>query len=112
WAAEYGYLDLLKWAHERHFPLLQLRDGKAACAAAAKGGHLVVLQWLREQKCRWDAKTMEAAAAGGHLAVVKWMRERGCAWNSKTAETAAESGHLAVTAAESGHLLQWLRANG
>ena len=50
WAAEEGYLDLLKWAHERGYPLLQLRDGKDACegggsrrssrgaAVAARGG--------------------------------------------------------------------------
>src|SRR5690606_20708378 len=61
WAAEYGYLDLLKWAHEHDFPLLQLRDGKDACKAAARGGQLAVLKWLREQKCRWDARTMWAA---------------------------------------------------
>src|SRR5690606_28514498 len=72
WAAGEGYLDLLKWAHERDFPLLQLRDGKDACTAAARGGQLAVLQWLREQRCFWDARTMEAAAAGGHLDVIKW----------------------------------------
>ena len=48
------------------------------CARAAAGGHLEVLQWLRERGTPWDAKTLERAAAAAHLAVVDWCKQEGC----------------------------------
>src|SRR5690606_3822841 len=95
--------NLLIWANEHAFPLVQLRDGKDACEAAARGGHLAVLQWLREQKCRWSTSTCESAAESGHLAVLQWAHERGCPLGDAAAY-AARGGHL--------HVLQWLRSQG
>ena len=40
---------------------------RATCAAAAKGGHLEVLQWARENRCPWNAGTCSGAAGAGHL---------------------------------------------
>lgn len=34
---------------------------------AAKGGHLLVLQWARGDGCPWNKWTCHLAAAGGHL---------------------------------------------
>jgi len=45
------------------------------CAYAAKGGHLEVLKWARENDCPWDAKTCAWAARGGHLETLKWARD-------------------------------------
>ena len=48
------------------------------CAAAAAGGHLALLQWLRQNGCSWDEGTCSCAASGGHLAVLQWARQNGC----------------------------------
>jgi len=73
------------------------------CEYAAKGGHLRVLKWLRENGCPWDESTCEKAAEGGHLEVLKWARENGCPWNWLTCAKAAERGHLET--------LKWAREN-
>jgi hypothetical protein len=46
-AARHGYLELMKYVHEEK--KTPLRGN--ICAAAAKGGHLNVLQWARENDC-------------------------------------------------------------
>ena len=74
------------------------------CFYAAKGGHLEVLKWLRENGCPWDSCTCYSAAKGGHLEVLKWLRENGCPWDSNTCDFAAKGGHLEV--------LKWARQNG
>mmetsp|Transcript_8247 Transcript_8247/g.17064 ORF Transcript_8247/g.17064 Transcript_8247/m.17064 type:complete len:85 (+) Transcript_8247:1-255(+) len=51
---------------------------------AAMGGHLEVLQWLREEGSPWneytcyDEYTCEVAARGGHLELLRWALENGC----------------------------------
>ena len=78
---------------------------KWACSAAAGGGHLAVLQWLRQQQppCPWDEWACRAAARAGHLAVLQWLRQQQppCPWDEEACHYAAEGGHLAM--------LQWLR---
>ena len=44
------------------------------------GGHLEVLQWLREHHRPWGEVTCAWAAEGGHLGVLKWAWEHGCPW--------------------------------
>ena len=73
------------------------------CSYAAKGGHLEILKWARENGCPWNENTRKSAAKGGHLEVLKWARENGCWWNSYMCAYAAKGGHLEV--------LKWLRAN-
>jgi len=112
---------------------------KHTCASAAGGGHLLVLQWLREQDCPWgsivggDNTCCASAAEGGHLEVLQWVREHGCPWDASTCAGAARGGHLEVlqwareqeppcpwdwqtceNAWKSGHLavLRWARENG
>jgi hypothetical protein len=65
------------------------RKPEDVCAAAAKGGHLEVLQWLRGNGCEWDAFTRVTAAGGDHLHVLKWARANGCPWDSRTCHWAA-----------------------
>jgi len=79
------------------------------CKAAAKGGQLHVLQWLRAQwprrrDCSWDYRTCYWAARGGHLKLLKWLREEGCPWDSGTCKGAAMNGYLEV--------LKWCRGEG
>jgi hypothetical protein len=74
------------------------------CEAAAKGGHLEVLQWLRADGCLWNKYTCWEAAKCGHLEVLQWAHANGCLWDWHTCANATGGGHLEV--------LQWLRANG
>jgi hypothetical protein len=46
--------------------------------AAARGGHLAVLQWLRANGCQWDWLVCLFAAKNGHKAVLHWARANGC----------------------------------
>lgn len=103
-----------------------LYDSWVACAAA-KNGHLHILQWAKERGCRMDSYVVsqavkggqievvkwlreeakchvEVVEGGGHLAMLKWLREQGCPWTERTAAAAAVGRHTEV--------LQWLLANG
>jgi hypothetical protein len=132
-AARHGSAPaVLRWAIKNETEGLGHVSIPAAAAAAAEGGHLAVLQWLRKRSFPWDARTATAAAAGGHLAVLRWARTNACEWNAHTCSEAARGGHLALLqwawengcpwrreqtcseAAEGGHLavLQWARADG
>jgi hypothetical protein len=79
-------------------------DDTYVCAAAAEGGWLDVLQWLRADECNWDASTCQSAAMGGHLHVLQWARANGCEWDEETCRYAAAGGHVET--------LQWAQANG
>ena len=93
----------LKWAVTLACPL----DARTTRAAAA-GGHLEVLQYLRSLSppCRWGERVCEAAAMGGHMHVLTWLRstlpppER-CPWDVRTAAAAAKGGYL--------DMLRWIR---
>ena len=77
-AALHGHLNVLKhWNDPEHIGQ-KIIFGTQTCAAAALGGCLEVLIWLRENNCPWDEKTCEEAARGGHLEVLKYARDNGC----------------------------------
>jgi len=131
-AAKYGHLEVMKWGQkwlkERGCPFpLHHRT----CRLAAGGGHLPIIEWLRENECLWDLNTCSSAARYGHLSTLKWARESGCPWDLNTCSYAARYGHLSIlkwarengcpwdsntcsSAARYGHLsdLQWARENG
>eukprot|EP00588_Corethron_pennatum_P026107 CAMPEP_0194321338 /NCGR_PEP_ID=MMETSP0171-20130528/17552_1 /TAXON_ID=218684 /ORGANISM="Corethron pennatum, Strain L29A3" /LENGTH=211 /DNA_ID=CAMNT_0039079179 /DNA_START=367 /DNA_END=1002 /DNA_ORIENTATION=- len=75
-----------------------------ASQAAAGGGHLEMLQWLRGEECPWGSWTCRAAAEGGHLEVLQWTVASGCPWDEWTCKAAADGGHLGV--------LRWAIENG
>ena len=99
-AVKKGYLSTLQHMHSRG----RLSRKKYLCEDAARGGHLEVLKWARENGCPWDERMCTYAAEGGHLEVLKWARENGCPWDEKMCWDAAYGGHLEV--------LKWARANG
>jgi len=83
-------LEVLKWARDQD-PLCEWHS--EACAYAAGGGHLAVLQWAREHDCPWASTTCEEAAAGGHVAVLQWAIEHGYPWDvDATCEMALAAG--------------------
>lgn len=85
--------------------------GPASCAcahyaghAAARGGHIETLAWLRDHGCRFDDLVMPSAAEGGHIDAMAWLRDNGAELTSEACYWAAEAGQLDA--------LRWLRANG
>ena len=114
-AAKMGHIDILRYIVEQELDGVVYED---TCAAAAVGGHLDVLKWLRSPECkvydyvdlnyshcRWDEETCLAAAQGGHLEVLKWARSQGCPWHSdRMCTDAAMSGNL--------EMLEWLVSEG
>jgi hypothetical protein len=73
--------------------------------AAAKGGHLHVLRWIREVKCDDDdawfwTEVCAGAARGGHLRVLQFAREEceddAACWDFWTPFKAAQRGHVEV----------------
>ena len=76
----------------------------SACAAAAEAGNLELLKWLRKNGCKWDEDSCASAACGGHYQILKWLRENGCEWNSQTCFYIARRGDLGM--------LKWANSNG
>lgn len=78
---------------------------ETSCAAAADGGHLSVLQWLRAQHppCPWSDAVCKFAAASNHLSILQWARGQSppCEWGEDTCNAALYHGHL--------DMLLWLR---
>jgi len=92
-----GWMSGLQWARKQGSPWNEL-----ACAQGARGGHLDIVKWLREQGCHWDSSTADGAA-GGHLDLLKWARKEGCPWHTSTFRDAAKGAHLDV--------MEWLWEN-
>ncbi|TDH73963.1 hypothetical protein CCR75_002628 [Bremia lactucae] len=102
--AKSGYLEVLQWLHENHYPV-HCRRAHAVRGAVAGGhknivewlektfkglirqrhriridkaggfGDLEFVQWLYYQGYRLTAHTMDNAAADGFLSIVRWMHE-------------------------------------
>lgn len=76
------------------------------CSAAAEGGHLEVVKWLRARNIGWDVWTCVGAAAGGHLEVLQWAFAELTAdqphaaavsqWAKPACHRAAAGGHLEI----------------
>lgn len=57
-AAQYGHLNLLHWARETK----GLPWGSTSAHAAARGGHLEILQWLVTHECPYDFQVLVEGA--------------------------------------------------
>jgi hypothetical protein len=105
-AAQGGHLGVLRWALGQ--PRLQpyLADhGIKTTKAAALGGHVAVLEYLRGINCAFSSEVMNEAASACHLHVVKFLHARNCCeFTEKACVYAIYGGSLEI--------LQWLRANG
>lgn len=88
WAAHNGWLSVLKWVYNKNES--ETRLGVASprmgtllsdpelCAAAAIGGQMEALQYLRLCKCPWDWRTIYLAKCMNHDAIAKWAEANGC----------------------------------
>ncbi len=126
-AVSLGQLDMLQWMASVGFSLetasaaaaraghvhilewlhLTRNMGVASCFFAACGGQLHALQWLRERHYDWDAGTCSAAAGNGHLHVLRWARENGCNWDAMTAYMAVQYGYADVLRYAHEHGCAW-----
>ena len=155
-AAKYGYAKVVQWACSRGFPFFsqqvfasaavngqqaflvwgqttgELEYDSVVSEAAARGGHLDLLLWLRAYGPAWNSEICVGAAGGGQLKILKWLRANSIPWDKHVSHYAARGGHLealkwlrkneappwdsnvCAQAAEGGHLevLMWLRVNG
>ena len=80
-AASQGWITVLQWLRTNHPSLL---DDPHVCAAAARDGNLMALQWARQDACPRNASTCSAAASGGNMEVLQWARQNGCPWDKWT----------------------------
>jgi hypothetical protein len=101
---------------------------RGLCTAAARGGKLTMLQWMRTNMYSIFTKLYDptatnpslrlAAAEGGHVAVLQWLRVTYKGYNHTSCTSDILHPHWAglscVAAARAGQLpvVQWLRANG
>ena len=89
-AALHGKLVVLQWFRQK-------RNERTATSAAVEGEHLAVLQYstIEEENYPFHASTCAAAAQGGHLEVLQWLRrELNCPWDKNTCIDAARHGHI------------------
>ena len=71
-AAEYGYLETMKWLIEQG----ALDMENEASHYAAKGGHLHVLKWLKlkeNHKLKYFMQLFVSVAKYGHFECMKWL---------------------------------------
>lgn len=108
-ACRHGHLDVLDWLFSSGCPWKEKNEnddplsGGKACSAAAKGGHLHVLRFLRSSRqmnAKWTTNTPRCAAERGHLEVLRWAIENRCPVDDRTYHGAAMYGHV--------HILEYL----
>lgn len=97
YAADHGYLNVIKWLHSQGF-----RVDTGVCKHAAAHNQQELIEWIKEMGIQPDNRSTEAAAKHGHLDMLKWLHETGCPWNSRACSTAAKYGQFDV--------LKWLFA--
>jgi len=105
YAARRGDLALLQQYLDE--PLRTRRkemDTNILFAAAASGGHIPVMRWLRDCGCAWPSFALSKPAKAGHLDAVAWMIQQGCPRDRDVTVYAAEGGNI--------RLIEWLLDNG
>jgi len=103
-AARVGNLRMLEYVHgARRDDTFDNDDDKKVVCAGAKGGHLRVMQWLREKEYRSYTWTLSIAAKRGHFELVMWLVENKCPWDDCTMSAAVGSGRM--------DMVQWLHTH-
>ena len=89
-AALTGNLALVRWLRE----VKKFDWNEYTINRAAHLGHLHIVTYCMEQKCRHGSLTCAHAAASGHLDTLKYLHENGVPWDYKTCAFARENNHL------------------
>jgi hypothetical protein len=91
-AAVYGNLRSLQWLIE-HRPC----DTPDLIDAAARGGRIHTIKYLRARGRRWSIHTSTAAACGGHAATLSWLAAAGCPRDDlRVGDIAAHHGYIDI----------------
>jgi hypothetical protein len=69
-------------------------DEDTCASAAAGGGQLVTLQWLRGYGCPWDEETTAAAAHYGNVDILQWAIDNGCRTDERVYDEEAIIAHM------------------
>lgn len=101
YAALGDQLDLLKCALLNDW---LDKEQDSISVAAAKKGHLRILQWAKRNGFPWKIDTINIAANYGHLHILKWLRLNNCDWDTAICVNCAHHGHLEI--------LEWAHENG
>jgi hypothetical protein len=89
-AADAGKIDVLRYLRS-----VDCEMDEMACDAAAYNRHLDVLKYLKAIDCAWDETDMGAAAAGGgSIEIMLYLKQWGVAYNTATFASAAPAGQL------------------
>ena len=100
WAAEKGYLEIVKYLYEHGADISANND--YAVQAASAGNRLEIVKYLHEHGADITADNnfaVKRAAFNGHLEVVRYLHEHGAditAGSNCVVKLAAESGHFEV----------------
>ena len=81
---------MLKWANA------VVRCDASICTAAARGGHLEVLKWARQELIPWGENTFDEAVKNGHFELLRWAHGEECKWSAKSIELACVYKHLDI----------------
>jgi hypothetical protein len=95
-AARKGDLPMLRYLQAHG-----CEPGSSCFVAAASGGHIPVMAWLRESlDLRWHLMTCLVAANAGQLEMLQWLRAQTppCPWGSQVISTAMKRGFPEVAA--------------
>ena len=86
WPVESGHLPMLKWWFEKYGASDIILSKKLFTRAAASHGELEVLKWLVENGFKYSADCLAAAAQGGELECIEYLRQIGCPWSNAVAK--------------------------
>jgi hypothetical protein len=90
-AASSGNIEMTAWVKEQ----VRLPYRADSMSAAAGSCQTAMCQFLYAEQCPWSEYACLAAAYGGHVDTLRWLREQGCPWIEKdTAQRAAEGGSV------------------
>ena len=95
-AAEKGNLDLIKWI-KSNSGWDELIYDSIICGfiyySAINGGHMEIIKYAHEHKCKWSTEICAKAAENGFLECLKYLHENGCPWDEETCKLAALNGN-------------------
>lgn len=89
-SAKFGHLNILEWAINRIDSQCDFSKD------AVVGGHLSILQWMKEKGLfnNTTTKLCCVAARSGRLDILEWLLKNGCTWDKRTCDYASEKGHV------------------
>jgi hypothetical protein len=110
-AAKWGHEELVMRSYAELWLKLSLtgRDLSAVAKHAAIGGHLRLLQRLRQAGCPWSSSIVYSAGARGHTSLALWALENGAPFGSGIRESMDFS---AAVAGGCLPVLEWLHSKG